>query len=74
VLEIGSGNGRVTLRLAALGAGKIHALDPDAELIESARQTLPKRYARRIEYHVAHAEQLSFPSNSFDIVLSSWAL
>ncbi|HZQ09807.1 MAG TPA: class I SAM-dependent methyltransferase [Anaerolineae bacterium] len=74
VLEIGSGNGRVTLRLAALGARKIHALDPDAELIQQARQNLPKLHARRIEYQVAHAEHLMHPSETFDIVLSSWAL
>lgn len=74
VLELGCGDGRLTLRLAALGASKIHALDPDRELIREARRNLPKRYAGRIEYRVGQAEKLTHASNAIDIVLFSWSL
>lgn len=74
VLEAGCGDGRLTLRIAALGAGEIHAVDPDRELIREARRNLPKRYAGRIEYRVGQAEKLTHASNAFDIVLFSWVL
>jgi ubiquinone/menaquinone biosynthesis C-methylase UbiE len=80
VLEIGCGDGRLTLRLAALGAARIRAFDPDAKLIRAARSrtasatNLPKRYAERIEYRVGHAERLALPSSEFDLAVFSWVL
>jgi ubiquinone/menaquinone biosynthesis C-methylase UbiE len=74
VLEVGCGDGRLTLRLAALGAARIRALDPSAELVRTARQNMPQRYARRIEYRVGHAERLALGSNTIDRVVFSWVL
>lgn len=74
VLEIGCGDGRLTLRLASLGAKRIEAIDPNAGLIQTARHELPARYRERISYHVGHAERLRFPDGAFDIVVFSWAL
>jgi 2-polyprenyl-3-methyl-5-hydroxy-6-metoxy-1,4-benzoquinol methylase len=42
VLEIGCGNGRLTRRLANLGA-QIEAIDPDRKLIAIAKKDLPAR-------------------------------
>ncbi len=73
VLEIGCGSGRLTLRLAALGAS-VHALDPDPKAVRLARRTLPTRYGSRVRYWVGDAEQLKLPDASFDIAIFAWSL
>ncbi len=74
LLEIGCGEGRLSLRLAALGPNSVEAIDPDPQRIRIARKNLPARYARRIHYHVGHAEKLSYPREAFDAVVFAWAL
>jgi len=74
VIEIGCGDGRLTLRLASLGPLQIQALDPGAKLIRAARKSLPERYSQRIHYQVGHAERLKFPPNMFDVAVFSWVL
>ena len=73
VLEIGCGGGRLTVRLARLGA-IVHAIDPDAKLIRAARRNLPPRFAKRVRYKVGKAERLDHPDESFDLVVFAWAL
>lgn len=73
VLEVGCGDGRLTLRLARLGA-LVHAIDPDEKLIRQARDSLPKRLANRVRYRVGRAEDLRLPDQSFDVVVFSWSL
>ena len=73
VLEIGCGDGRLTLRLASLGA-IVQASDPDAQLIRKARKDLPERFAKRIHYQVGQAERLDHGDESFDVVVFAWAL
>jgi ubiquinone/menaquinone biosynthesis C-methylase UbiE len=74
VLEIGCGHGRLTLRLASLDAGVIHAIDPSADLIRTARKNLPTKLTKQIHYKVGSTEELKFPSNSYDMVVFSWVL
>ena len=73
VLEIGCGDGRLTRRLARLGA-QVVAIDPDRAAIRSARKTLPRSYARQVRYAVGTAGRLEFPARSFDIVVFAWSL
>ena len=73
VLEVGCGDGRLTLRLARLGA-TLEAIDPDAAGIRAARRKLPRRYAKTVRYRVGTAEHLDYPDESFDRVVFSWAL
>src|SRR5262245_14827499 len=73
VVEIGSGGGRLTLRLAALGAS-VSAIDPDPKAVRLARRGLPKRYASRVRYRVGDATQLKLPDASFDIAIFAWSL
>jgi 2-polyprenyl-3-methyl-5-hydroxy-6-metoxy-1,4-benzoquinol methylase len=73
VLEIGCGDGRLTRRLAGLGA-RVRAIDPDAGQIRLARASLPRSLARRIEYRVGQAERLPYRACEFDCVVFSWAL
>jgi 2-polyprenyl-6-hydroxyphenyl methylase/3-demethylubiquinone-9 3-methyltransferase len=71
VLEIGCGEGRLTERLAGLGA-RIHAIDPDADSIRKARRRLPRRFAPRVRFAVGTADALEHYAESFDRVVYSW--
>ncbi|SRR6266498_4476921 len=73
VLEIGCGDGRLTVRLARLGAN-ILAIDPSAESIRVARSKKPARFTDQIRYSVGTAEQLKSKAESFDIVAFAWSL
>ena len=73
VLEIGCGDGRLTLRLARLGAN-VHAIDPNAEAIRMARRKKPSRYADQIRFSIGNAARLNYKSESFDIVVFAWSL
>ena len=73
VLEIGCGDGRLTRRLASLGA-LVDALDPDKERITAARKSLPARYAHRARYKVGSTQDLKYRKQTFDIVVFSWSL
>jgi 2-polyprenyl-3-methyl-5-hydroxy-6-metoxy-1,4-benzoquinol methylase len=72
VLEIGCGDGRLTRRLASLGA-QITAIDPDRALVRKARNSIPVRWAASIRYSVGKAERLRFPRHSFDVVVFAWS-
>jgi ubiquinone/menaquinone biosynthesis C-methylase UbiE len=74
VIEIGCGDGRLTLRLASLGPARLEALEPGPQLIRAARQNLPERYAEKVHYHVGQAEKLKYPQATFDIAVFSWVL
>ncbi len=74
ILEIGCGEGRLTLRLAAFHPRHIEAIDPDGARIRVARKNLPAQYARLIGYHVGHAERLRYARDQFDIAIFAWAL
>ena len=73
VLEVGCGNGRLSLRLARLGAN-IDAIDPDPKLIRTAKRTLPEKLAGRVQYRVGSAERLKYPDETYDLVVFSWVL
>ena len=73
VLEIGCGDGRLTRRLARLGA-RVRAIDPDAALIRAARRGLPKRFASQVRFQVGRSGRLEYPRETFDIVVFSWVL
>jgi len=71
VLEIGCGEGRLTERLAGLGA-RVHAIDADAALLRTARRRLTPRYGSRVRFRVGTADSLEHYAESFDLVVYSW--
>jgi 2-polyprenyl-3-methyl-5-hydroxy-6-metoxy-1,4-benzoquinol methylase len=73
VIEIGCGDGRLTQRLARLGA-QVDALDPDAGLIRAARAGLPARLRPRVALAVGQAEKLRHRAGTFDRAVFSWVL
>jgi SAM-dependent methyltransferase len=66
ILDIGCGDGQLTLRLAATGA-ELQGVDASAEMVEAAR-------ARGVAADLASAESLPYPEGAFDAVFSNAAL
>jgi 2-polyprenyl-3-methyl-5-hydroxy-6-metoxy-1,4-benzoquinol methylase len=73
VLELGCGDGRLTVPVAA-DAAHVLAFDPDAESVEQARSALPSDLAERVDYHVASGRAIEIERGSFDLALFSWSL
>jgi predicted RNA methylase len=73
VLELGCGDGRLTLGVAA-DAAHVLAFDPDAEAVARGRASLPEELAARVEYRVASGTEIEVPPGSFDLALFSWSL
>jgi ubiquinone/menaquinone biosynthesis C-methylase UbiE len=73
VLEVGCGDGRLTLGIAAQAAD-VFAFDPDAEAVGRARRFLPRDLAERVSYQVASAKEIEIEPHSFDLVVFSWSL
>jgi predicted RNA methylase len=72
VLELGCGDGRLTLGIAA-EAASVLAFDPDAAAIERARRELPAELAERVAYRVASGRALEV-EREFDLTVFSWSL
>jgi ubiquinone/menaquinone biosynthesis C-methylase UbiE len=73
VLEMGCGDGRLTLGIAE-DAAYVHAFDPEAEAIDRARRSLPTELDDRVCYAVASGKEIEIAPHSFDLVVFSWSL
>lgn len=73
VLELGCGDGRLTIGVAA-DATAVVAFDPDADAIDRAKSSLPNALADRVTYLVASGKSIEIEPNAFDLVLFSWSL
>jgi ubiquinone/menaquinone biosynthesis C-methylase UbiE len=73
VLEIGCGDGRLTLRYADAAAAVL-AVDPAEELVGEARALLPGRLRDRVRFAVAGATDFVVPKASIDLAFFSWSL
>jgi predicted RNA methylase len=73
VLELGCGDGRLTLGIAE-EAASVLAFDPDREAVERARQSLPAEFAERVTYLVASGKEIDLEPFCFDLVVFSWSL
>jgi predicted RNA methylase len=73
VLELGCGDGRLTLGIAAEAVG-VFAFDPDAEAVQRARRFLPTTLADRVTFEVASGKEIEIEPHSFDLVVFSWSL
>jgi tRNA A58 N-methylase Trm61 len=75
VLEIGSGDGRLTWRYAGR-AGHVTAIEPFADSVIRAKQNLPRELNNRVELLQIGFEEYATKakSESFDLVILSWSL
>lgn len=73
VLELGCGDGRLTVGIAA-DAATVLAFDPDAEAVNKARRSLPAELTERVAYRVAAGDAIEVEPHSFDVVVFSWSL
>src|SRR5438132_1012689 len=73
ILELGCGDGRLTVGIAVDAAGVL-AFDPDADAVERARRSLPAELAGRVAYQVASGDQIEIEPTSFDLAVFSWSL
>ncbi|MGL4697525.1 class I SAM-dependent methyltransferase [Enterococcus larvae] len=71
VLDLGCGYGWHCIYAAEQGAASVIGVDLSEKMLESARE---KTHFSQVEYIQAGIEDITFPENSFDIVISSLAL
>jgi len=75
VLEIGCGDGRLTWRYAEKTAHVV-AIEPSAELIETAKKNTPPHLQGRVDFQAASLEDFAAKSKTsiFDLVILSYSL
>jgi ubiquinone/menaquinone biosynthesis C-methylase UbiE len=76
VLDIATGPGEPALSVAALvrPEGKISGIDPIPEMVAAARRAAAHLEIRNVQFDVAFADQLPFPPNTFDAVISRFGV
>ena len=76
VLEIGSGPGRLAVKLAELAQGvRVIGVDISPEMVERAGALAVRLgVADRVEFRLGDASSLPFPDASFDVVVSTFSL
>jgi SAM-dependent methyltransferase len=76
VLDVGSGPGEPALTVAKVVGpeGRVIGIDPTAEMIAAARRAAAHEGLSNIEFEVAFADRLSFASETFDAVVSRFAV
>jgi ubiquinone/menaquinone biosynthesis C-methylase UbiE len=73
VVEIGCGDGRITLQYAA-DAAHVTAFDTDEEAIRAANAAMPQDLRDRVRFECADAAEIDLPAAEFDLALFSWSL
>lgn len=75
VLDIGCGTGTLAIAAArhVVPAGRIWGIDPSGPMVARARRKAAKARVD-VDFQVAVAENLPFPENRFDVVLSTLML
>ena len=75
VLEIGSGDGRLTWRFAGRAA-HVTAIEPFAKSVARAKKNFPPELKGRVEFHQVGFDEFaaSAEPGSFDCAILSWSL
>jgi ubiquinone/menaquinone biosynthesis C-methylase UbiE len=72
VLEVGSGDGRLTWRYAA-AAAQVVGIDLHPDDLRIARADRPADLAERVHFVRADAEGLPFQADAFDRAIFAWS-
>lgn len=73
VLEVGSGEGRLTWKYAG-SAQHVVGIDPDPDAVRVANYDMPSDLRKSTSVACASSLHLPFPHEKFDIALLSWSL
>jgi cyclopropane fatty-acyl-phospholipid synthase-like methyltransferase len=75
VLEIGSGDGRMTWRYADLAA-HVTGIDPDAVRFQRAQDAFPNHLRHKVELHNIGLDEFATQTHTdqFDIAILAWSL
>jgi len=76
VLDIATGPGEPALSLAALvgPTGKVFGVDPIPEMVAAARRARDRLGFKNAEFDVAAGDDLPFPADTFDAVISRFGV
>jgi ubiquinone/menaquinone biosynthesis C-methylase UbiE len=73
VLEIGSGDGRLTWRFAH-AARRVTGIDPELDSLRMAAADRPLELQKNTSFVQASSLNLPFPHETFDIAILAWSL
>jgi 16S rRNA A1518/A1519 N6-dimethyltransferase RsmA/KsgA/DIM1 with predicted DNA glycosylase/AP lyase activity len=73
ILEIGSGNGRLTWRYAQRAASVV-GLESEERHVIRARAGMPAALRGRVDIRVGDVSSIELPDAAFDVVLFSWSI
>ena len=73
VLEVGSGEGRLTWQYAKW-AGSVIAIDPDVDSQRVAKVDRPHSLENTVHLSAASSEYLPFSKEKFDLAILAWSL
>ena len=73
ILEVGSGDGRLTFRYAEV-ARFVVGIETDTERVAGAVDTCPSDLRRHLSFLPASAMALPFHDGAFDLALLAWSL
>jgi len=70
MLVVGCGNGTSAIKIAKLTGCRIAGIDISKTMVELANEKLENIVLDRIKFKVGDTENISFPDNTFDVVIS----
>jgi ubiquinone/menaquinone biosynthesis C-methylase UbiE len=73
VLELGCGDGRLTVPIAR-EAVSVLGFDSDADAVEEGRRSLPAELEERVTFRVASGKEIEIERHAFDLAVFSWSL
>lgn len=73
VLDLGAGTGFITLPISSK-ANEVVAVDVSEKMLDVLRVKATEQGITNVTHMVADLTELSFPDNSFDVIVSSYAL
>ena len=75
VLELGCGDGELTMQLVELGAAEVTAVDLSPGMVELARRRMDAfQPGASVTFQAAPAEETGLPAESFDLVVGKFVL
>jgi len=71
ILDIGTGTGNIAIESAEIvgAGGKVIGVDISAQMLDIARDKIKVLGLNNVEFQLADAEELNYPTNSFDRIL-----